>query len=99
MHNLEKYEGEAQQISLSSYYLESFKNKEVKRYYKMYSKRTKQTPNDQTFKLVHVKIYLHPKDIKNKHLYSYNYTIVLYISDPHPIYFDLLNKLVFYFCR
>ncbi len=73
--SIPRYEKEAQKIPLSSYCLETFKNKEVKRFYKLYSKREKQTLNDQTIKLVNVKIFLQPKGLKYPYLYKYKIVI------------------------
>jgi len=75
LHNISKYEKEAQKIPLSSCYIETLKNKEVKRFYKIYSKKEKKTINNQVFKLVNVKIYLKPVTLKKQ--YSYKYKIVI----------------------
>ena len=75
--NIPKYEKEAQIKNLSSSKLTSFKNKEVKRSYKLYAKKEKQTKDDQTAKLVYIKIFLQPKDQKISYSYKYK-TVVKY---------------------
>lgn len=72
--SIPKYEGHSPKISLSPYYLKTLKNKEVKRSYKLYAKKEKKAVNDQTIKLVNVKIYLQPKALKKP--YEYKYKIV-----------------------
>lgn len=73
--NIAKYQKEAQIFTLRSDHLEEFKNKEVKRSYKLYSKRVKQTQADETYKLVYVKVFLQPDGLKKPYCYKYKIVI------------------------
>jgi hypothetical protein len=74
--DIAKYVNDAPIKSLPSYYSDTFKNKEIKRSYQIYSKKKEKiTPNDEKYKLVHVKIALLPIDAKDP--YTYKYKIIL----------------------
>ena len=70
-------EPDAKKIFLKPYFLDTFNKKMVKRSYKLYSrKKTKETLDGKIYKLVHVKIYLQPQDIKEKDAYVYRYKMI-----------------------
>jgi len=69
--NIQKYEEKASKSFLKPYFLDSLKNKKIKRSYKMYSKKEKLTPNNEIYKLVHLKIFLQPQDEKKPYVYKY----------------------------
>jgi hypothetical protein len=69
--NIPREEKEALEIPLRPYYLDTLKNKEVQRSFKIYSKKEKVSKNDQVFKLVNVTILLQPKDLKKPYQYKY----------------------------
>lgn len=73
--NMAKYEEDAEIKPLKSFYLDTFKNKEVKRSYKVYYKREKQTPSDENYRFVHIKIFLLPQGLKDPYVYKYKLTI------------------------
>ncbi|MFA6119498.1 MAG: hypothetical protein WCT85_03230 [Parachlamydiales bacterium] len=61
---------DAQVQYLPSYFLDSFRNQEIKRTFIVYSKKEK-FYNDETFKFVHIKIFLKPANQKDFFTYKY----------------------------
>jgi len=74
VNNLENRVEDAIKIPFKSYFLDSLQNKEIKSFYKLNSHQTKETPNNEIYKIVKIKLYLQPIDQKKS--YTYNYKIV-----------------------
>ncbi|NGX34531.1 MAG: hypothetical protein K1060chlam1_00884 [Candidatus Anoxychlamydiales bacterium] len=70
--NLETSKKATKHVTLDPYYLETFNKKEIKRSYKLYSRRKeKQTLNNEKYKLLNIRIFLKPIDQTKKYEYEY----------------------------
>ena len=77
VHDISPTEKGAEEITLEPYLLDTFNQKIVKRWYKLYSrKRPRENLDGKICKLVHVKIYLQPEDIKKEDAYTYRYRMI-----------------------